>query len=471
MRIGVFHNAAYYLRYYATALAELSDRGHELLLARPDRFAEVNVPALLRKRDGVSTALYPGKRSDGLEPSVRFLRAARDFARYQTPELRSAHANRRRSFERLLRTVVGKARSLAFDGDVPELEYGEDDWTTLDGLFCDLEGLVPPDERLRGFLRDQQLDVVVSFSRVNIAARENEVIKAARSLGLPTGLVVYSWDNLSSKGLIHERPDRVFVWNQVQADEAERLHGIDPARIVVTGAVRFDSVFERSPSADRPSLLAELSLDPDRATLLYLGSSAFVAPREPDLVEDWVAALRRSGDERIRDANVIVRPHPGTAADPVWAEYTPAAERAVVPPPVVRGRAQDLFDQLWVSDAVVGLNTSAEIEAAIVGRPVLTIKAGEIAPGQEGSLHFRYLLSQEGGFVETAESLAEHLVQLGLALAEDPLADARRRFLESFVRPLGLDRPAGGALAAAIEELGGGQSARRSGQGAAERVG
>ena len=106
-----------------------------------------------------------------------------------------------------------------------------------------------------------------------------------------------------------------------------------------------------------------------------------------------------------------------------------------------------------------------------MGRPVLTIKAGEIAPGQEGSLHFRYLLSQEGGFVETAESLAEHLVQLGLALAEDPLADARRRFLESFVRPLGLDRPAGGALAAAIEELGGGQSARRSGQGAAERVG
>lgn len=471
MRIGVFHNTAYYLRYYATALTELSDRGHELVLAHPDRVAEVHVPRPLRNRNGVSTALYPKKREDGLEPSVRFLRAARDFARYQTPELRSAHANRRRSFERLLRAVVGKARSLAFEGDVPDLAYGVDDWTTLDGLFRDLEGLVPPDERLCGFLRDQQLDVVVSFSRINIAARENEVIKAARSLGLPTGVVVYSWDNLSSKGLIHERPDRVFVWNQVQADEAERLHGIDRERIVVTGAARFDSVFERSPSADRASLLAQLGLDPGHATLLYLGSSAFVAPREPDLVEEWITALRGSGDERVRHANVIVRPHPGTTGDPAWADYTPAAERAVVPPPVVRERGQDLFDQLWVSEAVVGLNTSAEIEAAIVGRPVLTIKAGEIAPGQEGSLHFRYLLAQEGGFVETAESLTEHLAQLGRALAEDPLADARRRFLESFVRPLGLGRPAGRALAAAIEELGGGQSARRSGKGAAERVG
>jgi hypothetical protein len=471
MRIGVFHNASYYLRYYGTALTALSDRGHELLLARPDRFDEVGVPGALRKRDRVSTALYPGNRQDGLEQSIRFLRAARDFARYQAPELRAAHANRRRSFERLLRTVVGKARSLAFEGDVPAFEYGEDDWSTLDRLFRDLESLIPPDERIRTFLRDCRLDVVVSISRINIAARENELIKAARSLDLPTGVVVYSWDNLSSKGMIHEPPDRLFVWNQVQADEARRLHGIDPARVEITGAVRFDPVFERSPSAARPELLAELGLDRRRTTLLYLGSSSFVAPREPELVDRWLGAVRASGDQRIRDANVIVRPHPGTAADPVWRAYAPVDERAVVTPPVVRERAQDLFDQLWASDAVVGLNTSAEIEAAIVGRPVLTIKVGDLAPGQEGSVHFRYLLAEEGGFVETADGLDEHLEQLGRALGGDPLADARRRFLESFVRPLGLGRPAGGALAAAIEELANERPARRSRKSTAEPVG
>src|SRR5437016_3848412 len=66
MRIGVFHEAPYYLRYYDTTLRALADRGHRLLLARPDRYDEVKVPAALRKRRNVSTAFYPWTRSDGL---------------------------------------------------------------------------------------------------------------------------------------------------------------------------------------------------------------------------------------------------------------------------------------------------------------------------------------------------------------------------------------------------------------------
>jgi hypothetical protein len=454
MRIGVFHNAPYYLRYYGTALGALADRNHHLLLSRPDRFPEVKVPAALRKRRRVSTALYPGRRGDGLEQPITMVRAARDFARYQTPELRPAHANRRRAFQRVLRSVVGKQRALAFDGDVPSFDDWEDDWPTLDGLFRGLESLIPPDEPIRGFIRNHRLDVVVSISRINIAAQETDLVKAARSLGVPSGVVVYSWDNLSSKGLLHEQPDRLFVWNEVQAEEAERLHGIDRSRIAITGAVRFDSVFESAPSADRAGLLRELGLDPGRATILYLGSSSFVAPREPELVDRWVEALRASGDGRIASANVVVRQHPGTVEDAAWIDWKPRDPGVARAAPVIRDRPQDLYDQLWASDAVVALNTSAEIEAAIVGKPVLTVKAGEIAPGQEGSLHFRYLLEEEGGFVQTAVTLDEHVAQLTRAIAEDPLAGSRRRFLESFVRPRGLDVPAGPVLADAIESLG-----------------
>ena len=160
---------------------------------------------------------------------------------------------------------------------------------------------------------------------------------------------------------------------------------------------------------------------------------------------------------------MIVRPHPGTVNDPVWAPGRRRTGACVVPPAVVRKRAQDLFDQLSASDAVVSLNTSAEIEAAIVGRPVLTVRAGELAPGQVGTVHFGYLLAEQGGFVESAETLDEHLGQLARALAEDTHADARRRFLESFVRPAGIDKPAAGVLADGIEELGGIGSARHRG--------
>ena len=47
---------------------------------------------------------------------------------------------------------------------------------------------------------------------------------------------------------------------------------------------------------------------------------------------------------------------------------------------------------MYYSAAVVGLNTSAFIEAAVVGKPVLTITLPEISTfNQEGTLHFRYL--------------------------------------------------------------------------------
>ena len=46
---------------------------------------------------------------------------------------------------------------------------------------------------------------------------------------------------------------------------------------------------------------------------------------------------------------------------------------------------------MYHASATVGLNTSAMIEAAIVGRPVHTILVPEFQHSQEGTLHFRYL--------------------------------------------------------------------------------
>ena len=453
MRIGIFHNKSYYLRHYDAALRVLLERGHHLVLARPDRFDHVKVPRTLRKRGGFSTALFPHRRGDGLTETIEIVRTARDAARYLTPELSTAEASRHRAFEQLARVVSGDSGPLSPADELPRIEWTGREQAVLGRLFEDLERLIPPDEEMVRFIQEQRLDLVFCISRVNIAARQTEVVKAAAALGVPTGIAVYSWDNLSNKGMLHVQPDRLFVWNEIQVREAAELHGVEPERVAVTGAPRFDAVFARSPSAERAVLLEDLGLDPARATLLYLGSSSFVAPQEPEFVTAWIAALRASVDERVREANVIVRPHPGTVDKPAWAEWTPAAERVALAPPVLLTRDQDLFDQLSASDAVVGLNTSAEIEAAILDKPVLTVKAGALAPGQEGQLHFRYLLEEHGGFVQTAASLDQHVDQLGEALAGDPLAGARRHFLETFVRPLGIDVPAGPALADAIEAL------------------
>jgi hypothetical protein len=123
--------------------------------------------------------------------------------------------------------------------------------------------------------------------------------------------------------------------------------------------------------------------------------------------------------------------------------------------PDEEGERADYFDSLAHSAAVVGINTSAFLEAAVAGRATYTVLSDEFAGTQEGTLHFQYLRAENGGVLHVAADLDEHLAQLEQAL-RDPEADAgrTRAFVSSFVRPRGLDVQAAPLVAAAIEELG-----------------
>jgi hypothetical protein len=224
----------------------------------------------------------------------------------------------------------------------------------------------------------------------------------------------------------------------------------------LTGAHVFDEWFERQPTRTREELLRQLGLDPTRPYLVYLCSSRNVArPSEVEFVRSWVRELRSSPDERLRRIGIVVRPHPN--ADLQWqdAEFEDTEvvvwPRTGVHPVAARARA-DFFDTLAHGAAVVGINTTAMIEAAILGKSVLTVLVPEFA--QETTLHFHNLKVENGGFLHVAANLEEHTRQLGSVLDEDAVgAERRRAFVESFVRPGGIDRPAAQLGAAAIEEL------------------
>ncbi len=74
--------------------------------------------------------------------------------------------------------------------------------------------------------------------------------------------------------------------------------------------------------------------------------------------------------------------------------------------PIDADAKADYFDSLYYSGAVVGLCTTAFLEAAIVGRPVLTLQLPEYRMHQDGMVHFRYLLDVEGGLLHTARGPA-----------------------------------------------------------------
>jgi hypothetical protein len=122
--------------------------------------------------------------------------------------------------------------------------------------------------------------------------------------------------------------------------------------------------------------------------------------------------------------------------------------------PIDPDNRADFYDAIYHSAAVVGINTSAMIEAAIIGRPVLSMLAEEFSGTQEGTIHFHHLLPENGGCVRVASTLEEHVRQLSERLHDPEGArEEARRFIASFIRPHGLDRPATPIFADAIERL------------------
>ena len=311
--------------------------------------------------------------------------------------------NRRRALDRLLEAASGGSVRSADPGwPDPPVAIDAAVREHLEASLAELEALLPPDPGVVRYLGELDPDAVLVTPVIRPGLHQTEVVKAARLLGIRSGFPVYSWDSLSNKGRLHAVPDRLYAWNDVHRREAIELHGVDEEQVVVIGAPHWDGFFELEPSEDRQALCSRYGLDPARPIVLYLGSTRTVCHDEPEVVEGWLDTLR-TGPASLREANVLVRPHPGDADEPRWADWSPPGPRAARS--TRSGKAdQTLFDELFHADAVVGLNTSAQIEASILGKPVYTFSAGAAAAGQEGSLHFYYLLEDQGGVVRYADS-------------------------------------------------------------------
>jgi hypothetical protein len=436
------------LRRYADVVACLAADGHEVVIASPAQ-KQRDLPPELQGRSGVRTVSYDEVADPEFGRAIGLLRNARDYLWYLSPAQRLAVFNRRQALDRLVRGAsAGTCRADPAWPD-PVLDLNEERRASLEASLGELDEAIPPDPGVLELIRTTAPDVVLVSPLLKQLLHQTEIVKAAQALGIPVGFLVYSWDNLSNKGRVHVPPDRTFVWNERQRQEAIELHGLDPGSISTVGAPHWDAFFSMQPSRDRREFCEQHGFDPATPIVLYLGSTTRICPDEPRVVELWLDALRSSSGD-LRDANVLVRPHPDETAR--WREWTPPHARVAVSR---RPHQQDqsLYDELHHAVVAVGLNTSAQIEASILGTPVYTFAAGELAPGQAGTLHFRYLLRDEGGVVTLANSLAEHVAQLERGIAGDYDREAIRRFCESFVRPHGLGRPVAPLLAREVAAL------------------
>ena len=453
MKLLFFARHWSYLRNFESALEELARRGHTLHLA-VDREEALGGRQMIerlvaRYSDRMSMGNAPVRGVDGWSELARKIRLGLDYLRFLEPAYASTPHLGDRARERAPQILVRIA-----DGPLGRTPRGR---RLIGGVMRALERGLPVDRELRDYIAAQAPDAVLITPLVDIGSPQLDHFAAARALGLRTVLPVGSWDHLSSKSLLRALPDAVIVWNETQKQEAVELHGVPPDRVLVTGAQCYDQWWGRAPSRSRAAFCARVGLRADVPFVLYVCSSLFRGTaHEPAFVESWVRAIRSSSDPRLRDIGILVRPHPARLDE--WRETDLSGYRNLAfwgAHPVDAEAKDDYFDSMFYSAAVVGLNTSAFVEAACVGKPVHTVLDPSISShNQEGTLHFHYLLNVNGGLLRTASNLDEHVTRLAESLAGEGGGDPKAaRFAEAFVRPFGPDSPATPRFADAVERV------------------
>ena len=436
-----------------STLTELADRGHEVHVSFSRDKLSYALDAIDLSHPSITVHHDAPERTDDSTLVLHRIRRLADYVHYLDPSLADA-AWARAGYRSVTNFPFG-LRWLKRRERLPSLVV-----TVLLRVLAGIERAAPTDPAIDGFVRSIEPDVVVVSPLILARSDLGDYLATARRLRLPTVFPVASWDNLSSKGLITQVPDTITLWNATQKREAVVYHRMPEDRIVITGSIQHDQWFERGLRSSPSEFKARHGLPVDRPFILFAGSTRQGRHPEEEVtyVRNWVAALRSSGDPLLEEIPILLRPHPLNAS--AWHDGDVPDLPGVFLWhrkdlfPFGTTEAADYFDGLSHCAALVGINTSAMIEASIAGRPVHTIALPEWREVQDDLLHFRYLLPENGGFLRRSESLSEHVAVLGADL-RDPsaAAGADRRFVESFIRPLGLDRRATTLLIRELEAV------------------
>jgi hypothetical protein len=442
------------LRNFASTLRALAERGHQvhLVFAKQDKEGDGRLlRELAESHPNITAGEIEGKTPWrvwlGLARGARF---TVDYVRYLTPEYAGISSLTERA-----RAKAPSAMRWLVERRLFRNRAGN---RFLTRMLLAVEQAIPIDRATLDLVAREAPDVLLVTPLVDLGSDQVDYVKAARRLGVRSALPVLSWDNLTNKGLIRVPPEKVFVWNEAQKTEAVEMHGIDPATVVVTGAMVYDQWFARRPSSTRAEFCARVGLDPARPILLYLCSSPFIAPDEINFIEEWIGAIRGAPEMRVRTAGILIRPHPENRqpwhrfAANGYIDVTVWPRRGASPVDVES--KNDFFDSMYHAAGAVGINTSAQIECGIVGRPVFSITTKAYQRSQEGTLHFRHLTSEGGGLLRLAEDFATHVQQIAAAL-DDPEGTRQQieGFVRAFTRPHGLDVEATPLIVKAVEQL------------------
>ena len=190
------------------------------------------------------------------------LRLSQDYWRYLHPRYSESPKLRARAESQAPRLAVRLARLPILRGQVG--------LRALTASFRTLDRAIPPSDDVMSLLEARRPDLLLVTPFVGTSGRSRSTTCALLGgsefrAGCASGAGIHP----TTKGMIHEIPDRVIVWNEAQRQEAREIHGVPPDRVSVTGAQAYDHSFVARPSLSREGFCRRVGLPPT-PILLYI---------------------------------------------------------------------------------------------------------------------------------------------------------------------------------------------------------
>ncbi len=244
------------------------------------------------------------------------------------------------------------------------------------------------------FIQQHRPDVVVSgagaYNRI-----EHTFRRAAARLGIFCFALVDGWFQYRQRfqrdddGLItHSVPDLIGVMDE--ASYAEMVEeGCDSNKLVIVGAPQMEETVQfvaSASEADVNHLRASFGLQRDVHTFVFFSTpvvseSGQDAARVPapgytqvTILREIVQALSDACIQCGKSAQLVVKPHPSESADPLSQVLQTTETSHLLDCRIVeKCKTREL---ICLADAVLGMTSSALLEAALCGKPALSVQVG-----------------------------------------------------------------------------------------------
>lgn len=256
-------------------------------------------------------------------------------------------------------------------------------------LWIAVRHLLLPSQLTDAFWQKHQPDLVVTGTLGKLID-EYYLLRGAQRHRTRSLCTMISWDKLTTREWVLERPDMMTVWNAYNIEEAIAYHGFKPEAVRATGIPQFDLYNDPGRFASRTQFCELMGLDPKRKILFVTPQPGHVSMNVTTTVE-LLATMMHSGVFS-KPVQILVRPHPsvysgdihgqGTEADLIYYESLHSnikanrpniAKTAGVWADTKTSEMQVLGAALYHADVVIDFYGTVSIEAAMLDTPVVYV--------------------------------------------------------------------------------------------------